>query len=185
MKKWSWLSADRELVRGTSVLIMAMAAVLTLQIVLKNPAAAEDSFRCETHLITLGQTKADVLAKCGPPSTQEYQTWTYSRGSTQFVTILRFSGEKLTSIEQTEDYGSDQPSASSPAESTSCGSTIRGRVSAVDRGALTFTINDSLKVRAQSDQLFRKAVAVGRQIECETTDQNGRCIAHACRMAGE
>jgi len=164
---------------------MAIAAVVTLQIVLANPASAEDSFRCGTHLITLGHTKGEVLAKCGPPSTKGYQTWTYSRGSTKFVTVLRFSGEKLTNVEQTEGYGSDEPRASSPSESKSCGSTIAGRVTAVDRGSLRFTINDSLKVKAESDRLFRIAVAVGRQIECDATEQNGTCIAHACRIAGD
>ena len=166
-------------------IFMAVAAVVTFQIVLSNPASAEDSFRCGTYLITLGNTKADVLAKCGPPTTEEYQTWTYNRGDTKFVTILRFTGERLTIIEQTEDYGSDEREASSPSEAKSCGATIAGRVTAVDRGTQTFTINDSLQVRAESDRLFRNAVAVGRQVECETTEQDGICVAHVCRMAVE
>ena len=71
--------------------------------------------RCGTKLIQAGRdTKSTVLAKCGEPSTRNPGrrgggvVWTYNRGSSRFMGILRFTGPNLTAIEKS-DYGFAQP----------------------------------------------------------------------------
>ena len=75
-------------------------------------SAQEDSFRCGGYLVSVGALMSDVLEKCGPPTVKKPgqgeggATWIYDRGSGQFTVILRFVGPTLSSIEQTDQYGS-------------------------------------------------------------------------------
>jgi ribosomal protein L30E len=78
-------------------------------------------FRCGTRVVAVGDTKVEVLAKCGQPDlieteqirevftsadkgvsqkiTMIVETWTYNLGPRRLVKILKFAGSKLISIE--------------------------------------------------------------------------------------
>jgi hypothetical protein len=92
-----------------TVLFM-MLSIITLTAV--PTSAQEGSFRCGDYLVSVGDTMSDVLDKCGPPTVKNPgegeggATWIYNRGSGQFTVILRFVGPTLSSIEQTNQYGS-------------------------------------------------------------------------------
>ena len=88
---------------GTIVLI-----TLTLMTMLPNVHAALDSFRCGTKLVLIGDTKSDVLAKCGAPTSKGYNTWVYNRGTGKFTGIFRFHGNKLRGVES-RSYGFVEP----------------------------------------------------------------------------
>lgn len=82
------------------------------------PAWAQDSIdtlRCGSNLVTLGMTKADVLAQCGRPDMQQVvgekivrtnqgvekqlqEEWIYNFGKYDFVHTLCFEGGKLSAI---------------------------------------------------------------------------------------
>ncbi len=75
----------------------------------------DDTFRCGTDLILLGDSSYKVRAKCGAPAAKEYvgtnyllghpagefrdmEEWTYNRGPTDFVYRLKFQGGSLIEI---------------------------------------------------------------------------------------
>lgn len=75
----------------------------------------EDTFRCGTDLIVLGDSNLRVRAKCGTPNAKDYvgknylpsqpagevrdvEEWTYNRGPTDFVYTLKFQGGALYEI---------------------------------------------------------------------------------------
>jgi hypothetical protein len=77
----------------------------------------DESFRCGTDVIMLGDSNYRVLAKCGPPGVKEavgtnymyggqppagefrdMENWTYNRGPTDFVYTLKFQGGSLIEI---------------------------------------------------------------------------------------
>ncbi|MGH8647160.1 MAG: DUF2845 domain-containing protein [Gammaproteobacteria bacterium] len=69
---------------------------------------ADDTFRCGTHLVKAGDTKLDVMEKCGPPVFQEtvsganealVEQWHYRPGSGSFQRILTFTGARLVAID--------------------------------------------------------------------------------------
>ncbi|MGH8604275.1 MAG: DUF2845 domain-containing protein [Gammaproteobacteria bacterium] len=69
---------------------------------------ADDTFRCGTHLIRAGDTKLDVMEKCGPPVLKEtvsganealVEQWHYRPGSRSFQRILTFTGARLVDID--------------------------------------------------------------------------------------
>jgi hypothetical protein len=84
------------------------------------PAQA-NTFRCKGSLIEEGDTKSEILAKCGKPDfvdltselarapsrlggtfvvgVAEREVWTYERGSGEFPAILTFDGITLERIE--------------------------------------------------------------------------------------
>ena len=71
-------------------------------------AVEADSLRCRTHLIRLGDTKLDVLEKCGEPRLKELisganerrvEQWYYRPGRYQFTRILTFRGTRVVDIE--------------------------------------------------------------------------------------
>lgn len=83
--------------------------------------AGESSFRCGTHLVTLGASRKLVRSACGEPTTArlvqtnlaglrgarlhvEQELWTYDFGPLQFTWALTFSGDDLEAIER-RDYG--------------------------------------------------------------------------------
>ena len=96
----------RELQGVLLVLLGTCAAIST--------AVAEETLRCGNKLISLGMSRAEVLAQCGEPKSRdvevqdvrsanqvvgktEVQRWTYtSYGATR---VLVFDQEKLKSIE--------------------------------------------------------------------------------------
>ena len=94
------------------------------------------AFRCGSNIVDVGDTKFDVLKKCGEPAdkhgwTEEVirthsdnrvlkvfdniEEWTYNPGDDSFVRVLRFRNSDLIDIE-TRGYGS----SSAPSVVTSC-----------------------------------------------------------------
>lgn len=68
----------------------------------------EGSFRCDSHLVRIGDDKLTVLQKCGEPVLREVvsgalerpvEQWFYKRGVRRFTRILTFEGTRLTRIE--------------------------------------------------------------------------------------
>lgn len=71
-------------------------------------AAAGDNMRCGTHLVRSGDTKFEVLRRCGEPELKEIvsgadeprvEQWYYDRGARQFPRVLTFRGLELVRIE--------------------------------------------------------------------------------------
>jgi hypothetical protein len=67
------------------------------------------AFYCGSHLVSVGDSKSEVQAKCGKPSSKEGRSkaeeWTYDSGPQSFVQILTFRGSRLVGME-TGGYGS-------------------------------------------------------------------------------
>lgn len=104
-----------------------LIVILTLALLLM--PSLSFGFRCGNKLVAIGDTKAEVLAKCGKPdliekdemrevltstdkddlqeitTTTRVETWTYDLGSNRFMKILTFEGSRLTNIED-GSYGS-------------------------------------------------------------------------------
>lgn len=105
---------------------MALAAVAT-------PAAADDTLRCGSRLVTVGDGKDKVRALCGEPTSVSFvgtigrgaypnygpydysyfgpawvelpvEIWTYNFGSSKLLRKLRFVGDELVEI-RTEGHG--------------------------------------------------------------------------------
>jgi hypothetical protein len=89
-----------------SVLLMAvvLSAVIVLMAV-PTLAGMVTSAKCGTKIVQVGDTKDQVLAKCGQPTMISQgrrgggEVWHYNPGSGKFTGIARFTGSKLTSIE--------------------------------------------------------------------------------------
>jgi len=106
MKDGDWIMNNR------LSLLVASAALLTIVLFLTVPNlyGAWGSFRCGTKLVQIGDTKADVMSKCGQPTTLTEgrlgtggsDNWTYNRGATQAMVVLRFVGGQVISIENAE-----------------------------------------------------------------------------------
>ena len=105
--------------RSFGLLLAAVLLTLTMAAV---PALAQmgqsvlGPVRCGTQIIKVGQdTKQSVLAKCGEPTSRNPgssgggESWFYDRGSGKFSGTLMFTGNKLTAIQKSGQYGSSQP----------------------------------------------------------------------------
>ncbi|SEN14161.1 DUF2845 domain-containing protein [Nitrosomonas marina] len=82
------------------MLLMVLLPVLPLQ--------AGESMRCGSNLIVPGNTKLDVLKKCGEPDYIEVissaierrtEEWYYDAGAASFPRVLTFEGYRLISIQ--------------------------------------------------------------------------------------
>ena len=100
------------LVAGAVLLTLTMVAVPVLA---QLGQSVLSPVRCGTKIIQVGvDTKESVLAKCGEPTSRNPgrrgggEAWTYNRGPTKFMGILRFTGDDLTAIEKA-DYGFVKP----------------------------------------------------------------------------
>ena len=88
-------------------------------------AAPSLAMRCGNNLVDVGDTKIEVLAKCGEPALKEevgedfsresdnrdtrkerryVEKWTYNFGSTRFIYVLTIKNGKVIDI-STEDKG--------------------------------------------------------------------------------
>jgi len=56
-------------------------------------ANADDSFRCGSHIIDVGDPREDVLEYCGKPTMEEGWTWTYDRGSEEMRRVIHFDAD--------------------------------------------------------------------------------------------
>ncbi len=98
----------------------------------KNTKPAQEE--CSEQIVTIGDLKTDVLAKCGEPALKDVhqeefkerlesgltrsvfvnvEEWTYNLGTNRFVRILTFRNGKLTDI-RTGGYGYEMKPAEKP-----------------------------------------------------------------------
>jgi hypothetical protein len=75
---------------------------------------ADDSMTCGTDLVSVGDLKPSIMRKCGAPYIKEdigsggtRERWTYNFGSSEFLKILTFDGDRLESIDD-GDKGFDK-----------------------------------------------------------------------------
>jgi hypothetical protein len=104
-----------------AIMKLIKTTILVTTLFIANQAYAE-GLRCNGGIIQSGDDKASVLLKCGEPmmkdsycksaaatsdgnECEKIETWTYNPGSGKFLTTLKFSQGKITSIE----YGSRVP----------------------------------------------------------------------------
>lgn len=86
-----------------------LSSVLIVLLLL--PVLAIAGMRCGTQLAREGDTKSEVLAKCGEPAAAEFigmrevrgsfvtvEQWTYALGAGRFLQILEFHGSELVAI---------------------------------------------------------------------------------------
>jgi Protein of unknown function (DUF2845) len=105
----------RTLIRTLALWVLAFASL---------PAAA-DSIRCDGGIVSLGDSRLDLFAKCGPPALQEaepilttaivdlallIERWTYDFGPQRFIQIVSLKGGKVIAVE-TGSYGYALPEA--------------------------------------------------------------------------
>jgi hypothetical protein len=94
---------------GAHAMRIAATIAMTIQLGLSSVAYG---FRCGTSLVKVGDTKLEVLEKCGEPTFKELiktdglivEKWYYDCGPQRFIQILTFSGGSLQKLE-TGDYG--------------------------------------------------------------------------------
>ena len=91
---------------------MRLLVVMTLVLAVCAPAHAISTMRCGSALISVGDSTAEVLIKCGEPFTRDQvgvrysgvtdkivELWTYYFGSGQFLKMLTFEAGRLVEIE--------------------------------------------------------------------------------------
>ncbi len=90
---------------------LRLILLITLTILTAGPVLAQDQtvlgpVRCGTKIVQVGDTKDQILAKCGKPTRIDPgsrgggETWYYDGSSGNFRGFLRFTGPELTSIER-------------------------------------------------------------------------------------
>ena len=77
---------------------LIVASVFLLSNLMVEPAFADGSMRCGTHIISSGErsgpNKYEVLKKCGEPTNRSGSTWTYERpGGATRVVVFDSSGK--------------------------------------------------------------------------------------------
>ena len=91
---------------------------------LRSSPAAADSISCDGGIVSLGDSRLDLYAKCGPPALQEVEPtasvslgvavvlerWTYNFGPQRFIRIVTLKAGKVIAI-QTGSYGYALPDA--------------------------------------------------------------------------
>lgn len=88
-------------------------------------SAAADSISCDGGIVSLGESRLDLYAKCGPPALEEVEPmlataivdpslvierWTYNFGPQRFIRVVSLRGGKVIAIE-TGGYGHALPDA--------------------------------------------------------------------------
>ena len=90
-------------------MLLRLVLLIALSILTTGPVLAQTVLgpvRCRTQLVQVGDTKDQILAKCGQPSTADPGTrgggavWYYDGSRGNFQGLLRFTGPQLTSIER-------------------------------------------------------------------------------------
>jgi hypothetical protein len=99
----------------------AIASLLAFIVLIYAAPSQAETLRCGSKLITVGETKSQILAKCGEPDFVEnveapvrargldgrvvvvgstnQEVWTYKRAPGKFPAVLTFEGITLRSIE--------------------------------------------------------------------------------------
>jgi outer membrane protein assembly factor BamE (lipoprotein component of BamABCDE complex) len=92
-------------------MLLGLVLLVALTILTAGPVLAQDQdvlgpVRCGTQLVQVGDTKDQILAKCGQPTSIDPGTrggvdvWYYDGSSGNFNGLLSFTGPQLTSIER-------------------------------------------------------------------------------------
>ena len=97
MKKWNVC-----LIVLISLLLIFAVSYSTFALLLND----RSSIQCGRGIIKTGNTKTEVRAKCGEPTSEESggRIWVYDRGPHELIKYLTFRGIKLMRI-QVGDYG--------------------------------------------------------------------------------
>jgi hypothetical protein len=96
--------------RGLSALLL-LVFLITLTLLPAGPVLAQEQevlgpVRCGTQLVQVGDSKDEIRAKCGEPTSIDTgsrgggATWYYDGSSGNFKGFLRFTGPELTNIER-------------------------------------------------------------------------------------
>jgi hypothetical protein len=156
-------------------LSLAAAAIL---LAVAAPSASADSIRCAGGIVQTGDTKLDLLAKCGRPSLVEDQgrergtfdarngvarrvyvpvdVWTYDFGRNRFVQLVRMVKGRIVAIERgSYGYADQQPWRGKPQKST-CDPAL------LSEGKLTLEILAVCGEPALKDEWEEEVVAVGQ-----------------------
>jgi hypothetical protein len=104
---------------------------------LASSVAAADSIRCDGGIVSVGDARLDLFARCGPPTLQEaepvvttstsngnlgllIERWTYNFGPERFVQIVSLQGGKVIAIERgSYGYALPEPPKDAPRNSSS------------------------------------------------------------------
>lgn len=105
----------------------ATLPLTALVLLAAGPAAADSSLRCDRGIVSVGDTKLDLLGKCGVPTLRdvrevergqalvaqdgviavrgrsvaaEVEQWTYDFGPNHFTQLVTLEGGKITAIER-------------------------------------------------------------------------------------
>ena len=67
-----------------------------------------NSLRCAGKIVGYGDTRVDVLRKCGNPTVKSHYDdwWTYDFGTSRFVHHIKFAKEKVIRIKVDNSRGS-------------------------------------------------------------------------------
>ena len=83
--------------------------IVAVSICISAVSFADDSMSCGKNLVSTGDLKPSILSKCGAPFMKQdiggkgtRERWTYNFGSSEFLKILTFDGDRLESIEDGE-----------------------------------------------------------------------------------
>jgi hypothetical protein len=87
--KWLNRGKPRRVMMNFSVYTLIGSALLLVI----TTANADDSFRCGTHIIDVGDQREEVLEHCGQPTTEEGWTWTYDRGPEEMRVLVHFEAD--------------------------------------------------------------------------------------------
>ena len=109
------------------VFAVCVSLLLLMAVAGHTAAAGSDTLRCGNRLVSVGDNKAEVLIKCGPPTWKDAWTerhisnidtpgelrvsvdrerWVYNLGHHSFLRFLLFKNGRLVKI-TTGDYGFD------------------------------------------------------------------------------
>ena len=93
--------------RLTFILILTgFMAVLPNHDIFADEPSDATTFRCPGGIVKIGDTRFNVLEKCGKPTfTDDYgYVWVYDFGSKDFIRYITFSGDEVSRI-QVGGYG--------------------------------------------------------------------------------
>jgi hypothetical protein len=65
-------------------------------------AGLADLMYCGNKLVNLGDSKFEVLQKCGEPTYKDENRWIYDQGTGEFRKIVIFAGDKVAVINEGE-----------------------------------------------------------------------------------
>jgi hypothetical protein len=179
--------------RDPAALVVARLLLLGA-VTLAPPALAADSIRCDGGIVSVGDSRLDLLGKCGLPALQEaepvlwsptvdltllIERWTYNFGPDRFIQIVSLQGGKVIAIER-GGYGFALPEPSPEAP---------GRAVAIPRARCAhdaFRVGDStFEVLARCGEPFSRELRPGRaRAEVWTYDFGQRTLVRYLEFEG-